>query len=57
MAEIFDYIDDLDDECWNCGGEGYTLNDCFEDTCCCADPETEHGITRCPYCKDRAEAN
>ena len=28
--------------CPTCGGEGEILQDCFEDTCCCADPE-EHG--------------
>ena len=28
-----------DDECYECGGEGYIVADCFEDSCCCADPE------------------
>jgi hypothetical protein len=45
-----DYYDDI---CGECGGEGYVENDCFEDTCCCADPETEHGIRTCPTCKGR----
>ena len=46
--------DDLDDPCWNCGGEGYVLNDCFEDTCCCLDPEEEHGYSPCPIRKGGA---
>ena len=39
--------DEFDQECGECGGEGYILADCFEDTCCCADPETSHGMVRC----------
>lgn len=39
--------DDFDEECGECGGEGWILGDCFEDTCCCADPESEHGWIRC----------
>lgn len=27
------------DECWNCGGEGFSYHDCGEDTCCCLYPE------------------
>jgi hypothetical protein len=47
-ADIFDHAED--DDCWNCGDEGYTVNSCIEDCCCCLDPEEEHGITACPYC-------
>lgn len=36
--------------CEECGDEGWILDDCFEDTCCCADPETQHGIIPCPMC-------
>ena len=25
------------EDCWNCGGEGYSHHDCGEDTCCCLD--------------------
>ena len=39
-----------DDYCGECGGDGKVLNDCFEDTCCCADPELEHGYRTCPAC-------
>lgn len=40
--------DDEDyEECGECGGEGWVTADCFEDTCCCADPETSHGVVRC----------
>lgn len=50
-SEIYDAMQDgADDECYECGGEGYLVDDCFEDTCCCADPETEHGIIPCPNC-------
>lgn len=30
--------------------DGWILNDCFEDTCCCADPDSEHGFRPCPGC-------
>ena len=42
--------DDEDNECWACGGEGFVLGDCGEDTCCCADPETQHPMVRCETC-------
>ena len=41
--------DDVD-ECCDCDGSGWFVADCFEDTCCCLDPETEHGIEPCPTC-------
>ena len=44
--ELYD-VDDYDDECGDCGGEGWVEGDCFEDTCCCADPEKSHGLVRC----------
>lgn len=40
-----------DDECPECGGEGYITAECFEDTCCCADPDEEHGLIACPLCR------
>lgn len=45
----------FDDEegCYECGDEGWVLNDCFEDTCCCADPESQHGYRRCSLCGAR----
>ena len=48
-ADLLDYEDDGEgcDQCGDCGGEGWVLADCFEDTCCCADPESQHGIERC----------
>lgn len=36
-------------ECENCGGDGFTEHDCFEDTCCCEDPEDE----TCSACNGR----
>ena len=42
---------DVCDECPRCGGEGYIEDDCFEDTCCCADPASSHGIVKCPTCQ------
>ena len=46
---------DEDDECGECGGEGWIDNDCFEDTCCCADPVASHGIRPCPLCNREAK--
>ena len=44
--------DDFDDDgCYECGGEGFIVADCFEDSCCCADPEMDHGLIPCPLCK------
>lgn len=48
--KMFEDLEDLDDLCSDCGGEGYVLNDCDEDTCCCADPEEQHGYSPCPIC-------
>jgi hypothetical protein len=45
--------DEFDDGCYECGGEGYVLADCFEDTCCCADPESQHGYIVCPVCRGK----
>ena len=39
--------------CCECGGIGWVTADCFEDTCCCEDPETEHGTVPCPACHNR----
>jgi hypothetical protein len=39
-----------DEDCDTCGGEGWVTAECFEDTCCCADPDTQHGLIRCPTC-------
>ena len=43
--------DDDDDTCWQCEGEGYLVNSCIEDCCCCLDPEEEHGTSECGICK------
>lgn len=47
--------DDEDEleECGECGGDGFVEGDCFEDTCCCSDPLTSHGLVPCPSCKPR----
>lgn len=37
-------------ECHDCGGDGWVLGDCFEDCCCCADPESEHDFLKCDIC-------
>ena len=41
----------MDQECWNCGGEGAVENSCLEDSCCCVDPEEEHGSSICGACQ------
>ena len=42
---------DDDEECPNCGGEGWVWG-CFEDTCCCTDDD---GLgcdpIRCDWCR------
>lgn len=41
-------VDDFDEDCGVCGGSGY-VHDCGEDTCCCADPESQD-MEQCPWC-------
>lgn len=43
-----DHLDDMVDDngCWNCGGSGWIEHQCFEDTCCCLDPDDDP----CPEC-------
>ncbi len=53
MADENEFIDE-DEECYECGGEGFVVAECFEDTCCCADPHTQHGLVSCPLCGRRA---
>ena len=46
-------IDECDGErhiCFDCGGEGLILDSCFEDTCCCSDPEFQHETLTCLTC-------
>lgn len=45
--------DPEDDECYQCGGEGWITAECFEDTCCCANPEEDHELIPCPVCSRR----
>ncbi len=40
-------------DCEDCEGEGLVVGDCFEDTCCCADPASEHNLVQCPTCQGR----
>jgi hypothetical protein len=56
-AATFYDNDDIftDDCCYECGDEGWIIDDCFEDTCCCADEE-DHGWIPCPLCNPRGEA-
>jgi len=44
---------DIDEPCYECGGSGYVEGDCFQYTCCCADPVASHGLVRCPVCRGR----
>ena len=41
-------IDDDDECCMRCHGQGY-YHDCFDDTCCCAYPESQD-LVSCPDC-------
>ena len=40
-----DYIDEIGDDCGMCE-DGWMIDDCFEDTCCCAN----HDLVPCPQC-------
>jgi hypothetical protein len=44
---------DFDDGCYECGGEGWILDECFEDTCCCANPDAQHDYIPCPVCNPK----
>lgn len=50
-----DDFDPEDDDCYECGGEGWIVDDCFEDTYCCADPEWDHGVIPCPVCNPKGD--
>lgn len=39
------------EDCWDCGGDGYLLDDCGEDSCACAQPELDHDLIMCPTCR------
>jgi hypothetical protein len=59
-VEELDELDDFDGtekECPECGGEGWVEGDCFEDTCCCADPASSHGLVKCSLCGNKQEAS
>jgi hypothetical protein len=43
------------DDCWQCGGEGYTF-DCIDGCCCDAEAGCETCASRCPECRS-FEAN
>jgi hypothetical protein len=50
-ASDYGYETDYDDDrepCSSCDGEGY-YHDCGDDTCCCADPETDD-MVQCDEC-------
>ena len=42
-----------DDECWDCGGDGYILAYCGEDSCCCAEPDMDHDLIMCRTCRGK----
>lgn len=50
VDEIDHELNPSDEECWNCGGEGYIAN-CHEEWAC-PDPESgcEDCVSRCPEC-------
>jgi hypothetical protein len=47
--------DDYGEDCLECGGEGWILDGCFEDTCCCADPENDHVYLPCSRCNPKGK--
>lgn len=50
-----DYDDDYEDECWNCGGEGY-ISDCFDGMCEDADSGCDDCTRRCDVCNPAKKA-
>ena len=54
IQELADLWRPEEDEC-ECGGDGWIVGDCIEDSCCCADPELEHGLYPCPLCNPKGE--
>ena len=46
---------DLEDDCSECGGKGWITDECDEDCCCCADPETQHALIPCPVCNPKGK--
>lgn len=46
----YDEDETYGEPCYECDDEGWILADCFEDTCCCADPELSHEYIPCPVC-------
>lgn len=55
----YDYYDDYEDECWNCGGDGY-VHDCIDGFCADADYGCDLCTRRCDICnplkKEKADA-
>lgn len=51
--EAPDWFDEIDEQCWNCGGEGYVYN--CQDEIGCIDPEggCDLCMRHCPICKPR----
>jgi hypothetical protein len=54
-GRLYRRMEDTELDCYECGGEGWLTADCFEDSCCCVDPETEHGVIPCPICNPRGD--
>lgn len=63
-TDDFDESDALDDppagdeeleECYECGGEGFIIDECFEDSCCCEDPASDHDVIPCPVCSQKGK--
>jgi len=47
---LLDETEDLERECYECGGDGWVVDQCDEDSCCCEDPEASHGLVPCSVC-------
>jgi len=51
-----DDYDDCDaEECDECAGEGWIVDDCDEDCCCCLNPEIDHRLVPCPTCNPKGD--
>ena len=49
MEDVERQLNPNDDDCWHCGGEGYT-HDCFDGFCEMAEEGCEDCSRRCPEC-------
>ena len=53
MADWSDYCDDIEDQCWNCGGDGFVASCFTEYACMYPDDGCDECLRRCDVCQPR----